>query len=129
MWNLKKHIWLKHKESIPTGKINHQHNLVTGPEEIKTLLAKEYHERLRPRPTHPDFENIQKVKNKAFMIKINKARETKSCDWTIQDLDKVLKGVAQNKSGDPDGLNRSIFHPNCIGINLKESLLIMFNRL
>ena len=35
MWDLKKHIWPKHKEPIPTGKFNHQNKLVTGPEEIK----------------------------------------------------------------------------------------------
>ena len=47
----------------------------------------------------------------------------------MHDLDKVLRVVGQNKARDPDGLNRSIFHSNCIGKNLKESLLIMFNKL
>ena len=46
MWKLKKRLWPKHKESIPTGKINHQGKLVTSPDEIKTLLANEYKERL-----------------------------------------------------------------------------------
>ena len=48
MWNLKKQLWPKNTESIPTGKINHQGKLVTSPDEIKTLLSKEYEERLRP---------------------------------------------------------------------------------
>ena len=47
----------------------------------------------------------------------------------MHDLDTVLKGIGKNKSRDPDGINRSIFHFNCIGKNLKDSLLIMFNRL
>ena len=63
MWNLKKHICPKHKESIPTGNINHQHKLATGPKEIKELLFKQYRVRLRPRPTHPDFKEIQQRKN------------------------------------------------------------------
>ena len=129
MWNLKKHIWPKHKESIPTGKINHQNKLVTGPEEIKTLIEKEYRERLRPRPTHPDFKDIQIIKSEAFKIKLEKARQTKSSEWTMQDLEGVLGKVGQNKSTDPNGFNRSIFHLNCIGDNLKESLLVMFNKL
>ena len=110
MWNLKKQIWPKHRESIPTGKINHQNKLVAGPEEIKTLLAKEYKERLRPRPTHPEFEDIQKYKNDAFKMKLETSRQSKSSEWTMQELDKVLEGISQNKSQDPYGLNRSIFH-------------------
>ena len=129
MWKLKKHISPKHRESIPTGKINHQNKLVTGPEEIKTLLDKEYRERLRPRPTHPNFVEIEQIKREAFKNKLNKARLTKSFKWNMHDLDKVLNIVGKNKSRDPDGLNRSIFHPNCIGQILKESLLIMFNEL
>ena len=129
MWNLKKHIWPKHKESIPTGKLNHQNKLVTSPEEIKLLFAKEYSERLRPRPTHPDFEDVEKIKHEVFEIKLNEAKENKSSNWTMQDINKVLGEISQNKSRDPDGLNRSIFHFKNIGLNLKESLLIMFNKL
>ena len=129
MWNLKKHIWPKHVESIPTGKINHQNKLVTGPVEIKTLITKEYKERLRSRPTHPDFKDIEEIKSEAFKIKLEKARQTKSSEWTIQDLEEVLRRVGQNKSRDPDGLNMSIFHVDCIGTNFKESLLVMFNQL
>ena len=47
----------------------------------------------------------------------------------MHDLDKVLNVVGKNKSRYPDGLNKSIYHPNCIGNNLKESLLINFNKL
>ena len=90
--------------------INHQNKLVTGPEEIKTLLSKEYKERLRPRPTHPDFEDIQKYKNYAFKMKLEKSRQSNSSEWTMQEIDKVLEGIGQNKSQDPYGLNRSIFH-------------------
>ena len=110
MWNLKKHLWPKHKESIPTGKLNHQNKLVTGPEEIKLLFAKEYSERLRPRPTHPDFEDIEKIKHEVCEIRLNEAKHNKSSNWTMQDINKVLGDIRQNKSRDPDGLNRSIFH-------------------
>ena len=77
MGDLKKHNWPKHKESIPTGKLNHQNKLLTGPEEIKLLLAKEYSERLRPRPTHLDFEYIEKIKNYVFEINLNEAKQNK----------------------------------------------------
>ena len=47
----------------------------------------------------------------------------------MHDLEGVLSKVGQNKSRDPNGFNRSIFYLNCIGDNLKESLLVMFNKL
>ena len=64
-----------------------------------------------------------------FKTKLEKARQTKSSEWTMQDLEGVLGKLGQNKSTDPNGFNRSIFHLNCIGDNLKESLLVMFNKL
>ena len=41
----------------------------------------------------------------------------------------VMKKFGHNKSRDPEGLNRSIFHDNCVGRNLKLSLLMLFNKI
>ena len=60
---------------------------------------------------------------------MEEAKNYKSLDWTMADLDKVLKDVNKNKSRDSDGLNRSIFHIDCIGSNLKQSFLIMVNKM
>ena len=125
----KKRLWPKNKETIPTGKLNHKGKLVTSPGDIKTLLFKEYNERLRSRPNHPNMTNIFEATNKAFEEKIREARLNKSPDWTMNQLESVLEKIGQNKSRDPDGLNRSIFHKNCIGSDLKLSLLVLFNRI
>ena len=129
MWNLKKKLWPKNKLYIPTGELNQLGKLETGPEEIKNLLYKEYKERLRPRPIHPNLIHIEQIKTNAFEVKLEDAKQHKSPDWTIGDLDNVLKDINQNKSRDPDGINRSIFHISCIGGNLKKSLLILFNKI
>ena len=129
MWKLKKELWPKNKESIPSGKINHQGKLVTSPDEIQTLLSKEYEERLRPRPTHPNFKGIFETKKETFKVKLDQARSNKSPDWKMADLEEVLVDIKKNKSRDPFGLNRSIFHAKCIGSNLKKSLLVMFNKI
>ena len=47
----------------------------------------------------------------------------------MKELEEVLQKLSENKSRDPHGLNRSIFHTNCIGKDLKESLLIVFNKI
>ena len=129
MWKLKQKLWPRHSESVTTGKINHQGKLITGPEDIKKLLAKEFSERLRSRPYHPNFKNINIIKNESFEQKLKEAKLNKSPDWTMADLDRVLKNINQNKARDPEGMNRSIFHDNCIGSNLKESFLVMANKL
>ena len=129
MWNLKKRLWPKLKESVPTGKINHQGKLVTSPEEIKTLLHKEFNERLRPRSMNPYLKHIEELKIKTFELKLGEAKKKMSPDWTMNDLDKVLKDINRKKSRDPDGINRSIFHLDTIGVNLKDSLLILFNKI
>jgi hypothetical protein len=91
MWNLRKNIWPKNQVSIPTGKLNHTGKLVTGPQEIKTLLHKEYKERLRPRPTHPNLSHLNEIKNESFEAKLKEAKKNKSPDWTMSELDIVLK--------------------------------------
>ena len=97
MWKLKKRLWPKHKESIPSGKINHQGKLVTSPDEISTLLSKEYKERLRPRPEHPDFKDIFQIKNEAFIAKMEEAKANQSPDWKMSELNKVLDKIGKNK--------------------------------
>ena len=62
MWKTKKKLWPKKIQSIPTGKINHKGKLLTGSEDIKKFLEKEYRERLRPRPTHPNLTNLDEIK-------------------------------------------------------------------
>ena len=96
MLNLNKHNWPKHKESIPAGKLNHQNRLVTGPEEIKLLFSNDYSDRLRPRPTNPDFKGIEKIKHEVFEIKLNEAKQNKSSHGNMQDTDKVLGEINQN---------------------------------
>ena len=103
--------------------------MVTDHEELKKLYATEFKERLRARPTHPDFIEIQKLKDLIFKLKMEKVSTNKSDDWTLKELEAVLKDVKKGKSRDPDGISRDIFHNSVIGNNLKESLLVMFNLL
>ena len=45
------------------------------------------------------------------------------------DLDKALKDLKNIRSRDPEGLINEIFKKDVIGDDLKESLLVMFNKL
>ena len=129
MWKLKHKIWPKKHETLPTGKFNNQGHMVTDHEELKKLYALEFKERLRARPTHPEFFEILKHKDNIFKLKMKNVSENKSDDWTIKELEDVLKSIKKGKSRDPEGISRDIFHDSIIGSNLKESLLVMFNQL
>ena len=69
------------------------------------MLKKEYGERLRTRPYHPNLENLDELKGEAFKVKLAEAKNNESADWSMLDLENVLKDIIQNKSRDIDGLN------------------------
>ena len=66
MWKLMKKLWPKHGNNLPTAKRNRRGKLITGARGIKTLLAKEYKERLRSRPHRPDLKVMGKRMKRIF---------------------------------------------------------------
>ena len=63
MWKALKKVCPKFKSNVPVAKKDFKGKLITEPKEIKKLLAKEYKQRLRNRPTRPDFYEIKNRKN------------------------------------------------------------------
>ena len=59
VWKTLEKMSPKQEATLPTAKSNHKGKIVTGPSEIKSLLAKEYKERLRTRPIRPDLGNLR----------------------------------------------------------------------
>ena len=71
---MKKTVWPNEKESLPIGKFNNQRQIVNDSEELKDLYLNEFKERLRIRPSHPDFIAIHKVKEPIFIQNMDKAK-------------------------------------------------------
>ena len=128
MWKMMKKLWPKTGNNLPTAKKNHQGRVITGPKEIKVLLAKEYKKRLRSRPIRPDFLEIDNIKEDIFILKMKMASSSESPDWTLSDLKRALCDLKRNKSRYNDGLINEIFKLYVIGEDLKESLLLMYNK-
>ena len=122
-------MWKLMKKLSPTAKRNHSGKRITGAREIKTLLAKEYKERLRSRPQRPDLKVMGRRKKRIIQLKMKLAESRESPDWTMDDLDEALRKLKNNKSRDFEGYINEIFKKNVIGSDLKKSLLIMFNKL
>ena len=62
-------------------------------------------------------------------MKLKLAEANPSNPWTISDLETALHDLKNNKSRDPEGLINEIFKKNVIGTDLKQSLLLMYNKL
>ena len=57
------------------------------------------------------------------------AQKKKTAPWTMEDLDKVLKYLKDNKSRDPFGLANELFKENAAGDDLKCAVLKLLNRI
>ena len=129
IWKLMKTLWPKHGNVLPVAKKNHLGKIISGPNEIKTLLAKEYRDRLRNRPLRPDFEHLKALKSKIFEMKLKNAESRTTLPWKMSQLESALSHLKNNKSRDPEGYINEIFKSEVVGRNLKESLLLLFNKL
>ena len=129
VWKTLKKLGPKLKQKIPSAKKNHSGRLISEPKKLKQLLVKEYKNRLRARPARPDFVNLEKRKNRIFQLKMQIASKNKSKLWTMDDLEKALRTLKINRSRDPEGLINEIFKKKVIGSDLKNSLLMMFNKI
>ena len=103
--------------------------LISEPKMLKELLVKDYRNRLRARPPRPDFIDLENRKNRIFQLKMQIASKNKSKLWNMDDLEKALRALKINRSRDPEGLINEIFKKKVIGDDLKNSLLIMFNKI
>ena len=129
MWKKNKKLWPKCGNNLPTAKKNHKGKLVSNPGGIRKLLAREYKDRLRKRPVRPDIADIRLRRKEIFRMKLKLAGMRQSRDWTMADLEEALRNLKNNKSRDFEGYLNELFKLDTIGDNLKESILMMFNKL
>ena len=101
--------------------------VITNPEEKKKVTLKHFEHRMRKRPNHEDTEEIARVQEDTFNMRIEEVKHNKSPPLTMKELNKVLANLNSGKSKDSDGYISELFKDGIIGSNLNESLLMMFN--
>ena len=129
MWKRMKKLWPKVETKLPSAKKNHKGQVISEPNSLKLLLAKEYKERLRQRPVRSDFDDLDKRKIEIFKSKLKWVSLNKSKPWAMQNSNEALADLKIGRSRDPEGLINEIFKNNVIGVDLKKPLLSMFNSL
>ena len=91
------------------AKRNHRGKIISNPDQIKILLAKEYKQRLRARPKRFDLGDLKIRRNEIFRLQMKIAEGNQNQNWNISDLEKALKDLKNNKSRDHAGfLNDNI---------------------
>ena len=129
IWKAKQKFSPKIKPSLPVGKKNLKGQLITNPDELKNLYLDTFKFRLRHRPVQPGFEDILKKQEELFHLRLEKAKEKKTPPWDMKALDDVLKSLKTGKCRDPEGMIREIFKDEVMGDDLKESLLMLLNKI
>ena len=111
----------------PTAKKDEDGMLVTSPNLLKDLYLRTYKHRLRPRIIKNGLEDIFYLKTALWNSRLEELLSNKSKPWNMQDLEKVLKSLKNNKTRDPLGMINEVFKAGCAGADLKISLLELFN--
>ena len=77
-------------------------------QDFEVLLVENYKERLSPNDVKDGFEDLVELKEYLFSKRLEQAKYRKSEEWTIDDVDKVLKSLPNGKSRDYDDLLKAI---------------------
>ena len=70
---------------------------------------------------------MEETTKKLFESRLKETKNNKSKQWTIEDLEKVLKALEKDKSRDALGHANEIFRKEVAGSNLKLAILKMMN--
>ena len=124
-WALKKKLAPKNCPEAPSAKINEEGELVTEQKELEKLYLKTYVERLKPNPISEDMKEISELRSLLFDLRLDMCGNRTSPEWSMDDLEIVLKRLKNNKARDAHGHIYELFKFG--GKNLKLSLLKMFN--
>ena len=128
VWKLRRKIFPRPAEQL-SGKKDKEGNLVTNPDKLKEVYLDAYVERLKHRKMIPELLRLKTLREELFQQRLKRAKQNKSPDWTVEELDKVLHHLKRNKAMDPTGLVNELFMPQNIGKDLKDSILLMMNKI
>ena len=77
--------------------------IISNPDKIKKVLAKEYKQRLRSRPIKSELGDLKNRRDEIFELQVKLSEANKSSEWSMLDLEKALHGLKNNKSRDHAG--------------------------
>ena len=127
-WKLRRKISQRPPEQL-TAKKDKEGNLITNPKLIKDIYLDAYVDRLKHREIIPELQNLKNIREQLFQQRLAQAKLKKSPPWTMDQLETVLSKLKSGKATDPIGLVNELFMLKNIGTDLKESLLMLLNKI
>ena len=127
MWKIKQKVHPKYEASVPVAKKDNNGNLICNKSELKKLYVEVYTDRLRHRKIQEEYNDLKENKEYLFGLRLKIASGRKSADWTMCDMNKVLKKLKTKKATDPVGIVNELFKPGVAGSDLVQSTLMLCN--
>ena len=94
-------------------------NVLTEPRDINNEAMKHFKNVLENKPIDNNLKHVQKARENLSIKRMEIAARNKTVDWTIDDLNRALKDLKNNKSRDPNGHINEIYKDKVIGDYLK----------
>ena len=129
IWRQMRKAFPKKKKPLQTGVKNIEAKVITNREEKKHVILKHFAHRMRKRPVKDEVTEIVDLNEKLFKQRLTNVKSVRSSPFSMEELTITLKNLTLGKSRDPDNLVCDIFKEGVIGDNLKESILMMMNRM
>ena len=124
-WGLMKKLAPKNTLEPAAAKTDRHGNLITNRDSLEKLYLDTYKERLKPNEIAPELKELKELKEYLLKLQTALAQSKITKDWTLSDLEKVLKSLKNNKARDEFGHTFELFKYG--GPSLKISLLNLFN--
>ena len=124
-WALKKRLAPKNVMDPPAAKKDANGTLITDKNKLENLYLETYKARLTPNTISEDLGELKSLKQYLFSLRLRLAKQKMSSDWTLDNLENVLKSLKNDKARDAHGHIYELF--KFAGYDLKCSMLRMFN--
>ena len=90
-WIVKKKLFPKNSVEPPAAKKDGKGNLITSKTSLENLYLNTYAERLTPNEVENGYEDLKNLQDELFELRKQLAATNISEDWTMVELDKILK--------------------------------------
>ena len=104
-------------------------NLVTTKKALEELTLRMYRERLKPNKINQNLILHQVQHEELWKQQLLEAQANVAPEWTMPDLEVVLRQLKNNKSRDPMHFSNELFQPENAGADLKQAVLKMSNQI
>ena len=126
IWKLKQKICPKIPDP-PMAKKDENGSLITAPELLKSLYLRTYEKRLENRIMKKELMDVYFLKQELRKSRMVELRSKKSEAWDKKHLKQAIKSLKNNKTTDPNGMINELLKEGCIGTDLEDALLELFN--